>query len=80
MANVKLIFGGSAEQDCAEQTIQCYVNTDGGLYISITYDYLEYDDVRYTVLDKQTAIRLSRELRKQISLMDEREEAIDGNR
>ena len=67
----KLIFGGSAEHDCAEQTIQCYVNTHGSLYINITYDYLEYDDVRFTVLDKQTAIRLSRELRKQISLMED---------
>ena len=71
MANVKLIFGGSEEHECSEQTIQCYVNADGGLYINITYDDLEYDDVRYTVLDKQTAIKLSRELRKQISLMED---------
>lgn len=71
MANVKLIFGGSAEYDCAEQTMQCYVNSDGGLYISITHDYLEYDDFRFTVLDKQTAIKLSKELRKQISLMED---------
>jgi hypothetical protein len=71
MANVKLIFGGSDKYDCLEQTIECYVNADGGLYINITYDDLEYDDVRYTVLDKQTAIKLSRELRKQISLMED---------
>ena len=71
MANVKLIFGGSSEFGCFERTIHCFVNTQGGLYINITDNDSECYNEQYTVLDKETAIKLSRELRKQISLMED---------
>jgi hypothetical protein len=71
MANVKLIFGGSPDFECFERTIQCFVNTHGGLYICIRDNETDYYNEQYTVLDKQTAIKLSRELRKQISLMED---------
>ena len=71
MANVKLIFGGSQKHECFERTIECFVNTHGGLCIVITDNECEYNNQQFTVLDKETAIKLSRELRKQISLMEE---------
>jgi hypothetical protein len=71
MANVKLIFGGSKRQECFERTIECFVNTQGGLYINITDTECEYNNQQFTVLDKETAVKFSRELRKQISLMED---------
>ena len=48
-----------------------FVTQFNKLYISITdVDVDSYDNFQYTCLDKQTAIKLSKELRKQIALMD----------
>ena len=72
MANVKLIFCGSQDFECYERAIEAYVNDKGGLYISIK-DYENEDtfsNQQFTVLDRDTAIKLSKELRKQIALMD----------
>jgi len=71
MANVKLVFGGAEEHLFNGMTIELFKNTNGGLYISIT-DTKDYDgrtNQQCVVLDKETAIRLSKELRKQIALM-----------
>jgi hypothetical protein len=71
MANVKLIFGGSSEHECSEITIECYVNFKNGLYINIQDNEVEYSSSStHIVLDKSTAIKFSKELRKQISLME----------
>ena len=71
MANVKLVFGGAKEYLFNGITIELFKNTNGGLYISIidTKDYDERTNQQCIVLDKETAIRLSKELRKQIALM-----------
>ena len=66
MANVKLIFCGDEESEQYEKQLQLYVNTNGLLFIQI--EDIGYS-ANYTVLDKETAIKLSRELKKQISLM-----------
>jgi len=66
MANVKLIFCGNEGAEQYGKQLQLYVNTDGMLFIEI--EDIGYS-VNYTVLDKETAIKLSRELKKQISLM-----------
>jgi hypothetical protein len=72
MANVKLIFGGSEESNCSEITIECYVNNKNGLYISIQdHEVNQCYSSAHIVLDKSTAIKLSKELRKQISLMED---------
>jgi hypothetical protein len=71
MANVKLIFGGSPDYECFERIVQAYVNQDGGLYIAITDTETEYNNSQFTVMDKATAVKFSRELRRQISLMEE---------
>jgi len=66
MGNVKLIFCGNEDAEQYEKQLQLYVNTDGMLFIQI--EDIGYS-ANYTVLDKETAIKLSRELKKQISLM-----------
>lgn len=66
MGNVKLIFCGNEEAEQSEKQLQLYVNTNGLLFIEI--EDIGYS-ANYTVLDKETAIKLSRELKKQISLM-----------
>lgn len=71
MANVKLVFCGDSETENTSKEMQMYVNQFSKLYISITdVDVDSYDNFQYTCLDKQTAIKLSKELRKQIALMD----------
>ena len=66
MGNVKLIFCGNEEAGLSEKQLQLYVITNGLLFIEI--EDIGYS-ANYTVLDKETAIKLSRELKKQISLM-----------
>jgi hypothetical protein len=66
MGNVKLIFCGNEDAEQYEKQLQLYVNTAGMLFIQI--EDIGYS-ANYTVLDKETAIKLSRELKKQISLM-----------
>jgi hypothetical protein len=69
MGNVKLIFCGNEEAEQSEKQLQLYVNINGMLFIEIEHLDAGYYSTQYTVLDKETAIKLSRELKKQISLM-----------
>lgn len=71
MANVKLIFSGDAKSECYERTLQVFTNTQGKLYIEIEDTEDDFKSVQFTVLDKDTAIKFSKELRKQIALMFE---------
>jgi hypothetical protein len=67
MANVKLLFYGT---EGSEKTIECYANADEELVISIDNEY----DAGKTIaifLDKETAIRFSKELRKEIAKLRE---------
>jgi hypothetical protein len=72
MGNVKLIFCGDEETENTDKQMQIYINQFQKLYIEINdiSDYTQgWDSLQYIVLDKQTAIKLSRELKKQIALM-----------
>jgi len=69
MANVKLIFCGNEEAKQEDKQLQLYVNTSYFLYIQLEDKSSNYESMQCTVLDKETAIKLSRELKKQISLM-----------
>lgn len=73
MANVKLCFYGSDDSKTENKFIQGYVNSNKGLYLNITdQDYLPTDTINHNhvVLDKSTAVRLVKELKRQIALMD----------
>lgn len=67
MANVRLLFRSNNTNEHGERTLCVYVNEKKELLIDISD---EYSPSQIVELDKSTAIKLSRELRKQISLMD----------
>lgn len=69
MGNVKLIFCGNEEAEQSSKQLQLFANSNGMLFIEMEDLDAGYYCVQYTVLDKETAIKLSRELKKQISLM-----------
>jgi uncharacterized pyridoxamine 5'-phosphate oxidase family protein len=62
MANVKLIF-----QNLYDETeLQCYATTKKEIYIQIK----DYSNINFIYLDKETSVRLVRELKKQIGLLE----------
>ncbi len=68
MANVKLLFYGTEESETENVSIECFYNA--GRELSIVIDEEQLQRKKFIVLDKSTAIRFSKELRKQIALMD----------
>lgn len=68
MANVKLIFNGSEISETTGYELQLYVNKQNEIFISIA-DHSMQNPYRFICLDKSTAIKLSKELRRQISLI-----------
>ncbi len=72
MENTKLLFCGTGRSETFEVALQLYANDFDEVFISIR-DF-EDDDLRtnqhHICISKQTAIKLSKELKKQISLLD----------
>jgi hypothetical protein len=67
MANVKLLFYGTEVSRTDEHSIECYANVSNELSIVLTE---EDSSPTLISLDKNTAIRFVKELRKQIALID----------
>jgi hypothetical protein len=63
MANIKLIFQDSSEK----KELQCYATISKQILIEIKNDFNEFE---FICLDKITAVRLVRELKKQIGLLE----------
>ena len=63
----KIIFSSIYGPEKLEDTLECYISDKNQLVIDLNDCLLS--DTATIILDKQTAIRFSRELRKQISLM-----------
>lgn len=72
MANTKLLFYGSEIGETQEHSLQCYSNQSNEIYISIDSNFNQIPD--FITLDRSTAIKLHRELKKQISFLTESEE------
>ena len=70
MANVKLIFSGSEISETEQHNLVCYQNASNEIYLHI--DMPGYE-TSFICLDKPTAIKLHRELKKQISFITESE-------
>lgn len=70
MANVKLVFSGTETSRTDEHTLVCYINANNDIFIEI-----ETNDMvcSHICLDRATAIKLHRELKKQISFITESE-------
>lgn len=65
---VELIFRGSEKSETNEHVLRCFCNTHHEIYIAIKmYDNIEH----FICFDKSTAIKLSKELRKQIALIED---------
>ena len=67
MANVKLVFQGSVESETEEHELVCYSNTNNNIYLQISIPNF---DTSFICLNKSTAIKLHRELKKQISFLE----------
>ena len=72
MANVKLIFQGTEESKTSSQELQCYVNYQDDIYISITDTTSGHDfNFQSICLDKSTAIKFAKILRTEINKIQE---------
>jgi hypothetical protein len=67
MANFKLVFSGTETSRTEEHTLVCYHNTQNDIFIEIETSYQESS---YICLDRATAIKFHRELKKQISFIE----------
>lgn len=69
MANTKLLFLGSEKSETTEHSLVCYHNANNEIYINISMGNSD-NDYAFICLDKQTAIKLHRELKKHISFLE----------
>ena len=66
MANVTLIFRGTEKSETSEHSLVAYANQNNEIYLSI--DVEDYTPL-HICLDKETSVRLVRELKKQIGYL-----------
>ena len=72
MANYKTVFLGSEKSETTDRELQCYDNTIGEIFISITNTSIENDyNEQFISLDISTAIKLAKTLRTHINLIKE---------
>lgn len=68
MGNYKLVFSGAKGSNTENHDLVCYHNVFNNIFIEIDMDgHIPC----YIALDKATAIKLHRELKKQISFIEE---------
>ena len=69
MANARILFGG--DENTKNHVIECFAMTKS-LFISIDMNYGKGEKTEYAYigLDRSTAIRLAKELRRQIALLE----------
>lgn len=73
MANVKLKFYGTTKSETEEHSLVAYSNINNEIYLCLDMKCYEPS---FICLDKSTAIRLVRELKKQIGYLES--EVYDG--
>jgi hypothetical protein len=65
---VQLVFYGSEKSETTEHELRCFCNTHNEMFIGIR----EKDSPEIWIsLEKKTAIKFSKELRKQIALIED---------
>ena len=62
-----ILFSGSEESKTRSHVLECFATNDEDIRIDIDMDNSMFS---FISLDKQTAIRLAKELRRQISLLE----------
>lgn len=68
MENVQLKFHSTPETEL-NTSLTCFANIKGDIAITISGEDGNYDDIRMVSLNKPTAIRLVKELKKQINFI-----------
>ena len=66
MGNYKLVFGGTEESNTHMDQLVCFANLNNEIQLNLTSNSFSF-----ICLDKSTAIKLHRELKKQISFLEE---------
>jgi hypothetical protein len=67
MANVKLVFKGTDNSGTEDHELLVFSNIHNNIYLSIQ---MPNDYPSFICLDKSTAVRLVRELKKQIGYLE----------
>lgn len=68
---VQLIYYGSEKSETNDQELRCFCNSANEIFVGIRNTANDLEN--FICLDKSTAIKLSKELRKQIALIDDEE-------
>lgn len=74
---VKTVFT-SSEKSEVNRVLECFYNSRNEIYLEI-YDSDNPEDIschQFIALDKETAIKLAKELRKQISFIESEEDHV----
>ena len=72
---VELVFSGSEKSGTENHKLKTFSNTENEIYLEV--DIIGYSN-SFICLDRETAIKFSKELRKQISYLDESEGGQNG--
>ena len=69
MANARILFGG--DENTQNHVLECFSMTKS-LFISIDMNYGKDEEGKYAyiAMDRMTAIRFAKEIRRQIGLME----------
>ena len=62
-----ILFSGTEESKTRSHVMECFATNDNDIHIDIDMDGVMFAFIN---LDKQTAIRLAKELRRQIALLE----------
>ena len=62
-----ILFSGTQESNTRSHVMECFATNDNDIRIDIDMDGVIFAFIN---LDKQTAIRLAKELRRQIALLE----------
>ena len=63
-----ILFSGTEESKTRSHVMECFATNDNDIHIDIDMDGVMFAFIN---LDKQTAIRLAKELRRQIALLED---------
>ena len=70
MANIKMLFYGTETHNTEHTYVECFANDHNEIFIQVEMDSCP---ASYLSLDKETAIKFQRELKKQISFLNSQE-------
>jgi hypothetical protein len=68
---VNLTFSGSEKSETQEHSLKMFHNTKNEIYLTI--EMPDQHELNFVCFDKETAIKFSKELRKQISYITDEE-------